>query len=366
MRTWKIAQTFTFACLAGCGSGPATVLAPEARPHPPRQSITAKQVLAYLTSLPLRSERRLLSGQNVGHGPTAAKGYDAYVVNLHKATGKWPAFVTADYAFGSVNAGWIDQVNQTVKGHWDSGGLVSINIASLNNPFTGGNCKDRGDVDLAQLATPGARGNAAWMACLDVIAAGLAGLRDAGVVVLWRPLHEMNMADFWWGCAPAENYVRLWRHMHRYFMREKGLDNLLWVYSPAANPWGAKHILAADAYYPGPEYVDIVGLDYYANDFARIGPAGYDALVKLGKPFGLTECGPELNLSQFFSHDLAMEVEGIQRHAPLATFWWHWHSWGLSKMALVDQEGVKAALVHPSVVNRDDLDILAGRSFSSR
>lgn len=74
----------------------------------------------------------------------------------------------------------------------------------------------------------------------------------------------------------------------------------------------------------------------------------------------LTECGPELNLSQYTSHDLRKVVEGIRRHAPLATFWWHWHGWGLSKMALIDHVGAKAALADPWVVNRDDVDIPSG------
>ena len=43
---------------------------------------------------------------------------------------------------------------------------------------------------------------------------------------------------FWWGSRAykddPEPFKELWRHMFRYFTEEKRLDNLLWVYTPAA------------------------------------------------------------------------------------------------------------------------------------
>ena len=97
---------------------------------------------------------------------------------------------------------------------------------------------------------------------LDTVAGYLAELQDAGVVVLWRPMHEacgnygkfggLGKAWFWWGTEGPEPYLALYRYMFDYFTNEKGLHNLIWVWNGQEAAW-----------YPGDEYVDIVGYDIY-------------------------------------------------------------------------------------------------------
>lgn len=344
----------------GCAGPPPP--APEPSPLSPRAATTTADVLAYLRSLPARPDRRLLSGQNIGHGPGAVEGYSEFVDGLRVQTGQVPAFVTVDYALGSLDPAAIRDVNRLLIAHWNRGGLVSVNLASLGNPLTGGNCRDRSNVDLPALLRPGTPGNAAWRAALDTVAAGLAELRNAGVVVLFRPLHEMNIDAFWWGMAPPADYVALWRDMHRFLTADRALTNLLWVYAPAANPWGGAHIAPVEKFYPGAELVDVAALDYYANDLDHLASGGMDALLRLGKPFGVAEYGPELDTSQFASRDLRAVVAGFRARAPQAVFWWHWHSYGLSRMALVDQENAGEALADPWVVNRDGVEVLPTRT----
>ena len=72
---------------------------------------------------------------------------------------------------------------------------------------------------------------------IDLVAAELKKLSDAGVTVLWRPLHEAsgNNGDgwFWWGRArsdgasQAQAYVQLWRHMYDRLANLHGLHNLI-------------------------------------------------------------------------------------------------------------------------------------------
>lgn len=79
--------------------------------------------------------------------------------------------------------------------------------------------------------------------------------------VLFRPFHEMNGDWFWWGsanCTPGE-YQELYRLVVDY-LREKGIRNVLYVWSPDTK--------AAFEYYPGDEYVDIVGMDIYEPGIA--------------------------------------------------------------------------------------------------
>jgi mannan endo-1,4-beta-mannosidase len=97
---------------------------------------------------------------------------------------------------------------------------------------------------------------------IDLIAAQLKRLQDAGITVLWRPLHEAsgNGGDgwFWWGrkrsdgVAASTAYIQLYRHMFERLVRVHGLHNLIWVWNGQDAAW-----------YPGDDVVDIVGWDVY-------------------------------------------------------------------------------------------------------
>lgn len=80
--------------------------------------------------------------------------------------------------------------------------------------------------------------------------------------VLFRPFHEMNGNWFWWGsdnCTPQE-YQQLYRIVVDY-LRKNEIYNVLYVWSPDTK--------AAFEYYPGHDYVDIVGMDIYEPCIAK-------------------------------------------------------------------------------------------------
>jgi mannan endo-1,4-beta-mannosidase len=116
----------------------------------------------------------------------------------------------------------------------------------------------------------------------------LARLREAGVPVLWRPLHEAEGGWFWWGSRGPETAKALYRLMFVRFTRHHRLDNLIWVWTTTDND-------DAINWYPGDDYVDIVASDLYARpgargDFSTV----FDRLRKLyqgRKPLALGECG---------------------------------------------------------------------------
>lgn len=91
---------------------------------------------------------------------------------------------------------------------------------------------------------------------IDAIAVQLKRLRDADVPVLWRPLHEAEGKWFWWGAKGAEPCKWLWKIVYDRLLSEHHLDNLIWVWTSTGNP-------EALDWYPGDEYVDIIGADIY-------------------------------------------------------------------------------------------------------
>ena len=57
------------------------------------------------------------------------------------------------------------------------------------------------------------------------------------------------------GCEGARPLVALWRLMYERFTKHHQLNNLIWVFTGTGNDW-----------YPGDDYVDILGVDAYPQD----------------------------------------------------------------------------------------------------
>jgi mannan endo-1,4-beta-mannosidase len=222
--------------------------------------------------------------------------------------------------------------------------LVTLS-AHLYNPANpkGGGLRDKG-VDIASLLEPGTETHDRWMKELDLIADGLKELKDAGVVVLWRPFHEMNGGWFWWGAQEPEGFIKVWRHMFDYFSKTKGLDNLLWVYGPNHGDKTAR-------YYAGDQYVDIIGLDAYTDFIDTAHIKGYEEIAALAKPFGFTEYGPHGPQNPPGDYDYQQFIAGIQKEFPRTVFFMTWNG----KWSLGSNRNVQELLTHPAVANREDL-----------
>ena len=317
--------------------GSATAL----EPANPQANAKAKAILDYFQNLSARQDKRLVSGQFAGAGrPTNLRLMD----EAHERTGYWPALVGADYVDYQNGSLTTEAPNRVALQYWKQGGLVTISTHLYNpaNPKGGGQ-RDQG-VDLGSLLTPGTDTHTRWIQELDLIAAGLRELKDAGVVVLWRPFHEMNGGWFWWGAKDPDAFIKLWRHMFDYFSKIKALDNLLWVYSP-------NHGNKTAAYYAGDRYVDLVGLDAYTDFVDPDHIKGYADVAKLPKPFGFTEYGPHGPQNPPGDYDYRRFLEGVKQHFPTTVFFMTWDA----KWSLARNNNVKEMLADSWIVNRTDL-----------
>jgi mannan endo-1,4-beta-mannosidase len=100
-------------------------------------------------------------------------------------------------------------------------------------------------------------------------------LKEFGFPVVFRPWHEMNGGWFWWGSQniTPDEYISLYRITVDY-LREKGIRNVLYAWSPDTR--------ATFDYYPGDDYVDILGLDIYEPGIYDYKPMSL-VLNELGK-----------------------------------------------------------------------------------
>jgi len=105
-----------------------------------------------------------------------------------------------------------------------------------------------------------ATNSAAYQAILrdiDTLAVNyLKPLADKDIPILWRPLHEASGRWFWWGVDGPAPCKALWIMMFNRLTTHHNLKNLIWV-------WTTDEAADALEWYPGDEYVDIVGLDFY-------------------------------------------------------------------------------------------------------
>lgn len=93
------------------------------------------------------------------------------------------------------------------------------------------------------------------------------GEKGESIPVIFRPYHEhynpRNSSPFWWCsdyCTPDE-YNQLWRFTVEYLRDSLNVHNIIWAISPILT-----YVDNGDEYfntYPGDNYVDIFGTDYY-------------------------------------------------------------------------------------------------------
>ncbi len=118
------------------------------------------------------------------------------------------------------------------------------------------------------------------------------------VPVIFRPWHENNGSWFWWGqkLCSDEEFKSLWNLLQDYLVG-RGLDNLLWSYSPNLDGnWTTERFMAR---YPGNDRVTLIGEDAYQwgteADFVKQLNADLTFLTKFakdnGKLLAMTECG---------------------------------------------------------------------------
>ena len=141
---------------------------------------------------------------------------------------------------------WKDPMHEVEAFYTQSGNETSYTEFSINKAYDESTGKWKTSSDEYK----------AIVRDMEMIADSLLTLQKEGVAVLWRPLHEASGKWFWWGTDGAKSCVALYKLMFDIFVNKKGLHNLIWV-------WTTDEASDALDWYPGDEYVDVVGRDYY-------------------------------------------------------------------------------------------------------
>ncbi len=113
---------------------------------------------------------------------------------------------------------------------------------------------------------------------------------DLGFPIIFRLFHEMNGNWFWWGTQTANHTPTLYIDFYRLtvdYIKDR-TNNVLFAWSPN---WEAD-----ESYYPGDNYVDVVGIDYYEATKTNLSQSLKDLTIfstQHNKVTALTETGDQ-------------------------------------------------------------------------
>jgi mannan endo-1,4-beta-mannosidase len=347
-----------FALAAGSLPAADTAGAKISAPANPDASPRTRALLEYLRKLPDREERKLITGQFPEWYPRAT--LDSFR-ELQKKTGQTPGILSLDYFETFLDddaatepathkpARW-KEINPLLVEHWQAGGLVTLSV-HMTNPWTGKKAWDHSG-DLKDLVADG-QPAPILKSVLDPIAAGLADLQKQGVVVLFRPYHELTLGStFWWAGKDSSAFKAMWCATFDYLTRHHQLHNLIWVYNPNSG-CGQRGL----ENYPGDRYVDMVSLDLYSTDLAA-DVDNYELLLTTGKPFALTEFGPghvpfsaDTFANATLNYDYGAFPDLLLRYFPDTVFFVAWRG----PFSLNKNRNPDLLLAHPVCMNREHL-----------
>ena len=236
-------------------------------------SITPTDTLATPATTSLLN--RLYNGQKllVGHQDDLSYGHTWYEIegrsDMKEVCGIYPDI--CGWELGGLELGDtanLDNVGyNNMRRHMQEmhrlGGINTMTWHSYNI-ITGNNCWDVSVDGVVAAILPDGAKHAQYLRWLDRFADFASTIRDDEgelIPLLFRPYHELIGSWFWWGrdLCTADEYKQLWRMTHNYLTQEKGLHNLLYVYS-TSNFNDAPLFLER---YPGDDVVDILGFDIY-------------------------------------------------------------------------------------------------------
>ncbi len=206
-----------------------------------------------------------------------------WLKKVYDHTGKMPRYGTVTYDFHDdpfPDAAW----NKGVKEMWERGMIVGV-FSFYANP-TGRSWNAPLDIDpiFASGDNPTKRN---FYKQMDRMAANLQWLNDRGIPVVYTPFVESDDRNKWHAKQGSENAIKLYRLVHDYFKKCKGLDHIIWAYHTTARHG------ALQKYYPGDAYVDVLGKSAYGTGLSF---SEYDWAVKKKRNAGKVIWWSELGI----------------------------------------------------------------------
>lgn len=314
-------------------------------PAPP--GVTKADVVTYLRGI---SGRNVLSGQQGG----ANNNPGQWLQTVRNITGQYPGVWGGDFGFSQNDIDNRQTVINQARTEWANGTLPELtwhmcrpDVATCN--FEGGANPVKGSrlsaSEWQQIVTNGTTLNNTLKNRLEQTVPYFLQLQAAGIPVMFRPYHEMNEGWAWWGGAGGANGSARLYQITRDYLQSRGLNNIVWVW--ALKDVGGNGPAQAASYYPGNNYVDVVGLDVWVSKFPST--AWYQAMQNIAgtKPMALAEVGAVPQPSQMAAQ-------------PKWTYWKVWLDWLLMRDYNPTDDYIRAGYNDGRTFNQGEIRIPIG------
>ncbi|MFD2935010.1 glycoside hydrolase family 26 protein [Spirosoma flavum] len=243
-----------------------------------------------------------------GHGWSGEAGRS----DVKSVTGSHPAVIGVD--FSGLSGRSPEAIERTklslrkqIADTYDRGGVVTVawHFSNPVTPQTGFNWKDSVSAPAVASIIPGGSHHEQYKAILQTLgslANSVKGKDGKLVPMFFRPYHEFDGGWFWWGKphCKRDDFIALWRFTVSYLRDSLQVHNFIYTFSPDCLFKTEEEYLDR---YPGDAWVDVLGVDNYA-DFGRNGRYNLQAGIaklkivsdhaeKAGKLAAFTETGLE-------------------------------------------------------------------------
>jgi hypothetical protein len=317
---------------------------------------TTKNVYKFLCDRKDASSNRVLEGQHLGSIQTINDG--TFEIEPFNKGGKYPALVGARYdwldesvkpAVYKLDLHYGTEMNKRLTDVWNTQHSIIHITTCPPNPWNPNKGRESGDNyngnihELLLKSPPSPKKDFFWKS-METNAILLKQLADKDIPVLLRPLPEYNTKKYYTYNQSSDDFKQLWRDCYDFYVHKKHLHNLIFCWEAwMLNRNGTLADIVP--WYPGDEYVDVVGAAVYwlidkddnyfeGNKLVLHGndKVVYDSLINLcargNKPFGATQYAINYGIKRIKNHppvesDNAKTINFIN-NSPLLTFVYYW------------------------------------------
>lgn len=202
-------------------------------------------------------------------------------------TGSHPAIVGIDFSdFSGQSPVQIEKAKAALRKNvvdtYERGGITTVSW-HFNNPASEGGFYWKEGISAASMALikPGGSHHEQYKVILKTIADFAHSVKAKNGTLspmIFRAFHEFDGDWFWWGKnhTSREDFIAVWQFTISYLKDNLGVHNFIYAFSPDNKFNSTTEYLER---YPGDEYVDMFGMDDYA-DFGRDGKYDLDSGFK--------------------------------------------------------------------------------------
>ena len=245
----------------------------------------AKALMKYLKSV---YGSHIISGQQEIYGGGNDGDSELEFNYIKDKTGKLPAIRGFDFMNYNPLYGWEDgtteraiewakEKNGIVTASWHINVPIDFENYELGDAVDWKQCtyknyqESNSTFNTANVLVEDSKERAYFEEAMKDLAEQLLKLQDAGVPIIFRPLHEAQGNEgnygngtswFWWGDRGSDVYKEIWKLLYNTLTETYGLHNIIWEFN-------SYNYSNSPTWYPGDEYVDIVAYDKYNVQFNR-------------------------------------------------------------------------------------------------